>query len=395
MSPTLSVSCNRRTSASQSSPGTRDSTDTLGRLSLAQNSLRKLREELSEREDELNELRAEKEKYESSHGKIYSQISSIRSKCQALEHQLARKSAECEAVGMRNQELEGELVKLKTLFVEESAKHMLRIKTLDSSLASAKSEIESLCKYQQSLEGDNSYKDERAKLLAHIDHLKKTAERDRNAHQAELQELHLLNDDLNGRLEESRTAMNKLSAEKTLALNDYGRLKEERTARREAKSVAWENELHMRLAELETERSNAKTALKKAMAVIDQEESTRAELALREEQIILLQEEISKLREIKLPSIDDLDCSLAHMHVSSSQALAGSKVAPVAASPEERLLKLTPPSILEKANTAVAHETLIPTEAIEIKTAEKSNDLKTKLSVIREMNCRLRQLSQR
>lgn len=398
MSPTLAASGNRRTSsaAHQASPSGRSGGDALGRLSLAQNTLRRLREELSEREEELNELRIEKEKYEASHGRIYSQISSVRSKCQALEQQLARKTAECEGMILRNQELEGELVRLKAAFVEESAKHTLRIKTLDANLLSARAEIESLRQSSSSRLG--GCREEQSQLLEQIDALKRVLEEERKGHKMELGELQRLNEDLNGHLEESRTAMNKLSAEKALLLSEQNRLREGHASRKDAKSVAWENEMHLRLAELETERSNAKTALRKAMAIIDQEEATRGALQEKDATIQRLQEQIAKLEGmVKLPSMDDLDSSLAQMHVSPNplQTAASSQgIVP----PRERSLRLTPPAIVAKAGTrSVTPTTSIPTEPIieAQKVEEKTTDLKSKLSVIRQLNSRLRQLSEK
>lgn len=404
-----------------SSPTMRDPPpgDNLGRLSLAQNSIRQLRRELAEKEEELAMLREEKEKYETGHGKIYSQMSSVRNKCQAYEDALMKKSGELETASQRNDELERECGRLRNLFVEETAKHSLRTRSLEGQVATLKAELEMLKKTSERHPSQSSpaksIKDQG--LRTTVEGLKSKLQEELESKTKEIIEYRLQKEELTRKLEEARSALIKINTEKTCLVTDLRKLQEEliKAHRRLEKKRATENEtglrgeLEQRLAALETERSNVKNALKKAMAVLDKEEEWKRELDVKDARIYQL-EEMIKTYSVPLPSIDTLNASLQHMRVEPGRYLHSTQADPKVVdvdrpravelppvSPEDRLKNVSPPAILDKEKTA---ELTSPTFALPmapIKATGKPGsdtveDIKSKLSALREANTRLRQL---
>lgn len=369
------------------------STDALGRLSLAQNTIRQLRRDVEARETELAELRTEKEKYEESHGRLYSQMSSLRNKCQAYEQQLISRTAEWEETDRRNRELEEECVRLRAMFVEEAAKHGQRTKTLEAQLAAIRLECESAQRAPRSPE-NGSQREDRAKYSKQIEALKKAHESETAKLSSTIGELQKQNEALLEKLEESRTSMTKLSTEKACLLTDIRRLQDEqkKASKKESKDAELEQELHMRLAELETERSNAKTALKKAMVILDQEEELRSELASRDARIKEL-ERLLASKPVILPPIDWINASSERAKLESQTNVPPPSSTP----PQERSEdKEIPLAALYATSSAPEPVFAVPVAPIKSKTEDATADqIKNKLTAIHNANSRLRQMAAR
>jgi chromosome segregation ATPase len=283
---------------------------------LAQLNVRNLKQQLEERENDMLVLREEKEKYESEHGKLYSQMTAIRSKSQAFGAQLAKKTIENEQLQERNVTLEAECARLRGIAADEASKQTMRIRTLEAQLRALKAGMDS--------QADNDVDTQITILRENNEKLRNDLDAAREGYKAELQEIlkeretvTIITEDLTRRLEDARTTMLKMSTEKACLLQDIQLLKDERKlSRKDQRDLALSEELQLRLAELETERSNAKTALKKAMAVLDEEESVRRALQEKDEKIA----ELEGLLKQKLPSMDILDSSLARMSIDKSSS---------------------------------------------------------------------------
>lgn len=246
----------------------------LGKLSLALNNMRNLKEQLSQREVELLLVRSEKEKYQAEHGKLYSQITAIRTRCSLFESQLAKKALEVEELKKASANWEFECGKLRKTVSEDTSKQANRIRQLELQLSALKNELAS--------RPDNVQDDkEEAGRISQAEIKRLVAENERSTQETAA---------LSGQLEESRAAVAKVSGEKASAQQDLERLKQEQTKfLRAHKDAGRLVELEDRLGELETERTNAKMALKKALHVLDEADGLRAALAVRDARIAELE----------------------------------------------------------------------------------------------------------
>lgn len=286
------------------------SPDMLGKLSLALSNMRNLKEQLAQREAELLLVKSEKEKYQSEHGKMYSQITSIRTRCSLFESQLAKKAMEVEELKKSSDNFEFECSKLRKMVSDDTSKHTNRIKHLEMQVSTLKLELSS-----KPEDGDGIVKleEERERLLAEIEELGKNHQHEIKSILAENEKLSSLTASLTSKLEESRAAMVKVSSEKIGLQQDLERFRQEHTKFLKAhKDTSRFVELEERLAEIETERSNAKMTLKKAMRILDEGESLRLAIEEKDARIKDLEAilQLGTKPGITLPSIID---SLKHM----------------------------------------------------------------------------------
>ncbi|PJF16959.1 pds5 sister chromatid condensation and cohesion [Paramicrosporidium saccamoebae] len=356
-------------------------TDMLGRLSLAKTDLRNIREQLAAREEECRALRNEKEKYEGEHGKIYSQMSLLRSKCQTFEGQLAKKTQEYGELSAKRVELEDECKRLRGLIAEEANKHQVRIKGLEAQVKSLKTELDSA---KETI-------DKAGKTASPVqDHQIQQLLEERSRQQT-------LNNDLARRLEESRTEMRKMSTDRACLVQDVYRLKEEVKSRASKKNeLTMDEELQLRLASLETERSNAKTALKKAMAIIDQEESFRAELQRKDEKIQLLKQKL-KSQTTALPSLDALKLNKAQQIPDSNIIVSPLTLSSDESySPRSDLLRADPSRVDSLMDNSPKLDSSAPSFSAPLTTdIDKGvpEELRNRLLALQETSARLRRLA--
>jgi chromosome segregation ATPase len=346
----------------------------LGRLSLAKTDLRNVREQLAAREEECRVLRIEKEKYDGEHGKIYSQMSLLRSRCQSFEAQLAKKTQEYGELVTKRVELEEECKRLRGLIADEANKHQVRIRSLESQVKLIKTELDSAKEAIDKVEKNGTpVQDYQVQQLLE----------ERSRQQAVI-------NDLTRRLEESRTEMRKMSTDKACLVQDVYRLKEEVKSRASKKNeLTMDEELQLRLASLETERSNAKTALKKAMAIIDQEESFRAELQRKDEKIQQLKAKL-KSQATALPSLDILKLNKAQQ-ISDSNII----VSPLTLSSDESYSPLVDFQRVEMDRSPKL-ELSVPGPGAPLKTDIDKNvpqELRNRLLALQETSARLRRLA--
>lgn len=249
--------------------------DFLAKLSNSLAHVRTLKRDLSDREAQMAALKGEKEKYEMEHGKIYSQMVSLRSKLHMFESQLAKKTQDYADLLKISESASEEVNKLRALQAEENSKQTIRIKALEGQVSQWKRQAENIptpskrsssqATVDTALGKENAELKEMVKVLKERVTLFEEESKSRN-------ELTAKFEDLNGRLEETRVSMLRLSTEKVMLQQENQKLK---TLLKQSEDV---DELRERLSLLETERSNAKTALKKAMTIIDQEEILQAKL---------------------------------------------------------------------------------------------------------------------
>lgn len=269
----------------------------LGKLSLALNNMRNLKEQLAQREAEVLLVRSEKEKYQTEHGKLYSQITAIRTRCSLFESQLAKKALEVEDLKKANTDLEFECGKLRKMVSDDTSKQTSRIRHLELQINALKNELASR------LDGSQGNREE-------LEEVRRASQAENRLLVTENERLTREGSGLVTRLEELRAAMTKVSSEKANVQQDLDRLKQEQLRYLKAhKDVARLVELEDRLGELETERTNAKIALKKALHVLDEAEGVRAALAAKDMRIKELETalEAATIRQptITLPSLVD------------------------------------------------------------------------------------------
>lgn len=279
------------------SPSVREppSPDMIGKLSLALNNMRNLKDKLTLCEAELATAREEKEKYAQEHAKIYQQLTSIRTKCSVFEAQLARKATENEAFKERKEQMEEELTHLRKIASDDMSKQTSRIKSLELQVNALKCELANK---------NCDINSEAASLRMENNRLTSELETIRKEYSTNLQRLTLENTALHEQIkslvaknDENRSSIVKLTGDKMSLTQEIDRFRQEAKRymknHKEIKRVA---EMEERLAELETERTNAKMALKKAMAVLDQEDALREAIEERDRKISALEEELEKLR---------------------------------------------------------------------------------------------------
>lgn len=358
------------------------SPDMLGKLSLALNNVRNLKVQLAEREEELRSIREEKEKYQSEHGRLYSQLTAIRTRSSIFEGQLAKKATENTELCSKNAELETECSKLRQIIADDTSKQTQRIKQLELQLNTLKSEIIAITSGKKCNVAEHESKEvwmqERIKLLAEIDELHKN-------HLMQMRDITNENNSLQsqiatlmGKLEELRATNTKISSEKIGLQHDLDRIKQEHSKylKINIKNSACIAELEERLAEVETERTNAKMALKKAIAILDAETALRQEIASKDGRISELEKalEAEKIR-IHLPSFASLEQS-------------GKAISPV--SMDE------PPRYVEDISAGATTNANIPNLDKETKTCSESSSpnskLQRKLAALAETKARMRKL---
>lgn len=259
--------------------------------------MRNLKEQLSQREADFFLLKSEKEKYQAEHGKLYSQITAIRTRCSLFESQLAKKALEVEELKKTNANLEFEYGKLRKLVSDDTSKQTSRIRQLELQVSALKHELAS------HPSEDQSNKDERDELRrsSQEEIRRLTAENERLTREAAL---------LTIQLGEIRATMIKISSEKASAQQEIEHLRQEQAKFLKAHGDDIHlTELEARLGELETERTNAKMALKKALHVLDEAESIREALVTKDARIeeleIALKTMTANQPTITLPSLID------------------------------------------------------------------------------------------
>lgn len=269
----------------------------LGKLSLALSNMRNLKEQLSQREAELLLVKSEKEKYQAEHGKLYSQITAIRTRCSLFESQLAKKALEVEELKKNNANLEFECGKLRKMVSDDTSKQTNRIRQLELQVSALKNELASRPSE------DQNTKDE-------LEELRRTSQTEVRRLTAESERLTREATILATQLEELRATVIKVSSEKASAQQEIEHLRQDQVKYLKAhKDVSRLTELETRLGELETERTNAKMALKKALHILDEAEGIRAALVTKDARIEELEAALkvatAQQPTITLPSLID------------------------------------------------------------------------------------------
>lgn len=197
--------------------------DFLAKMSSALASVRTLKRDLAERDATLTQVRAEKEKYEEEHGKIYSQMASLRSRLHVFENQLAKKTQEFVTLQSQFDEAQREITKLRATQADDTSKQTIRIKALEAQVVHWKKQAESAPKPSQN-ENDSPLVVENAELREMVRALRERVtiyEEEAVDRKDLLAKFELLNE----RLEETRVSMLRLSTEKTLLQQENQKLK--------------------------------------------------------------------------------------------------------------------------------------------------------------------------